>query len=218
MRHKSFKGFFLPRGLKIKWLHIDIAAPPPPPRPPTLQEIEMQRRAQRAEERFQRRRTRGDNIGDGGQRQDGRVEDDSDDEADRDTLPGYKADVTAPVYMEEWREQAVERGEVPEIDAETADAIRAAGVVPRTGEANGQTGDVAEEHIMSVAEYEARQRAGEGPVPEATERPAVAVAPAEESQSPTSAAAEAGSARPQPARVPSGVPPMYEVPLRDERN
>lgn len=230
MRHRSWKGFFLPKGLRIKWLGIDIAPPPPPPRAPTLQEIEMQRRAQRAEERFQRRRTRGDNIGDGGQRRDGRTEDESDDEADRDTLPGYKADVTAPVYLEEWREEAVERGDVPEIDPETADAIRAAGDVVRPGAEGAGTGDAGDERIMSVAEYEARQRAGpadddeharnstgilattpSAPAATTSAAPPAIQTPAEQSDTPPRS-----PLRPAVQRLPSGQPPMYEVNLRED--
>ena len=182
----------------------------------------MQRRAQRAEERFQRRRTRGDNIGEGGQRQDGGIDEDSDDEADRDTLPGYKADVTAPVYLEEWREQAVERGDVPEIDPETADAIRAAGDVPRSADANrseggsGDAGDAGEQRMLSVAEYEARQRATQGDQADAAQRPSVEVtAPTGVAESTPTESSTAVPARPQPARLHSGQPPMYEVPLRD---
>lgn len=225
MRHRSWKGFFLPRGLRIKWLGINIPAPPPPPRPPTLQEIEMQRRAQRAEERFQRRRTRGDNIGEGGQRQDGRTAEDSDDEADRDTLPGYKADVTAPVYLEEWREEAVQRGDVPEIDPETADAIRAAGDVVRSGEEGGNGSDAGEERILSVAEYEARQRAGgadeaeqQVPASSAPVSSSPTPAPVLATESAPGGAPQSHPRRPEPQRVPSGQPPMYEVDLSEERD
>jgi len=257
-RHKSFKGLFLPRGLRIKFLHIDISPPPPPPAQPTFREVELQRRARRAEERFQRRRTRGDNIGEGGQRIDGHeVDYDDDDGADRETLPGYKADATVPVYMEEWREQAVQRGEVPELDEETLDAIRRNGNVVREG-ADAATAGQRQDNPMSVAEYEARIRGEDvpttalgGPVGAAAtrdsldqdpEEPAArareAYPPQQQSNqtsrptSPAHAAAALGAAsraaspvpspavsrsasiaRPQPVRLHSGQPPMYEVPL-----
>lgn len=206
IRERSLRSFFLPKGLRIKWLGVDIKPPPPPPARPTPSELEQQRRARRAEERFQRRRTRGDNIGEGGQRQDGDVDYDDDDwsihlaadqelqgeegsegvpmqqrrrnrQADRESLPGYKADISAPVYLEEWRLQAEQQGTIPTIDPATEEAIRQSGPVIENGSATatggGPSGSAAagdgdisnhplreqeQDRIMSVAEYEARQR------------------------------------------------------------
>jgi hypothetical protein len=222
MRQRTFKGFFLPRGLRIKWLGIDIEAPPRPPPPPTILQLEETRRQRRAEERFQRRRTRGDNIGEGGQRIDANYDSDAEpeDRADRESLPGYKADTSAPVYLEEWREDAARDGVVPEIDEETADAIRRNGDVV----VNSAGADDGSDRMLSVAEYEARIR-GDTNAParhEASSTSAAAAAVVEQERqddvgeqtitrnplAPMPAGVEA-LRRPEMARLPSSGPPIY---------
>lgn len=226
MRQRTLKGFFLPRGLRIKWLGIDIKPPPRPTPPPTALELEATRRQRRAEERFQRRRTRGDAIGEGGQRTDANYDSDgepTDDRADRESLPGYKADTSAPVYLEEWRENAAQDGIVPEIDEETADAIR------RNGDVIMISTDAPDDNdrMLSVAEYEARIR-GDADAPTRPALPSSAsavpiAAPADEQErqddlgtqdmprnplAPMPAGVEA-LRRPDMARLPSSGPPIY---------
>lgn len=132
--------------------------------------MERERRQRRADERFQRRRTRGDNIASGGQRLDGGVRDEDDDAddyvngADRESLPGYKADTSAPIYLEEWRQQAVEDGRIESIDEETAEAVRRSGPVVEAGGGGGEQTSESNRggnasnggQLLSVAEYEAR--------------------------------------------------------------
>lgn len=161
----------------------DIIKITPPPAPPTgtvfMSDLEAQRqqarRARRAEERFQRRRTRGDNIGEGGQREDGFDSADDDDRAERETLPGYKADIRAPVYLEEWAPDTAH----PAIDHDDEDVAHA---LRESAAAAGSTLPIsstpntpgAEERMLSVEEYEARQRGEVLPSVDISHQPAPA--------------------------------------------
>ena len=215
----SKSSFFLPYGLNItirgKQL-IKIEPPPTPPQEEThLSRFETarqaERRARRAEERFQRRRTRGDNIAEGGQRQDTVDSDDDDDGADRETLPGYKSDIRAPIYLEEWRSQALEEGRVDDVDPEMAEALRqSAAESGQAGRSNtgAATTTAAADGILSVEEYEARQR-GET-VDHSTAREAT-VAPRPQ----TPIQVEASNSTATPSRSSSPVPALHqEAPTR----
>ena len=151
--------------MRIKWLHINIAPPPALPPPMQMTDLEAQRRNRRAEERFQRRRTRGDHVGEGGQRMDGFSGEDGDG-TEAEGLPGYKSDISAPVYLEEWRQQAVNEGAIDEeeVDPEIREAIRQSGPVLANNDQPRelQDGDIVNEQILSVLDYERRTR-GEAP-------------------------------------------------------
>lgn len=182
----------------------------------------MERRRRRAEERFQRRRTRGDDIGEGGQRLGGRDSLDDEDGADVESLPGYKADISAPIYLEEW--STTPAGQEAIYNAATASAAEGgAATTTAAAPATGST-NAANEGVMTTAQYEARIRGEAAPETEAAAPPTTTVPP---STSPAIASAEACPSsspasqpanpaveslrRPQPARMPSGNPPMYET-------
>ena len=159
-------------------------------------------------------------MADGGQRLDGRFSEDGDEDiAAGEGLPGYKADISAPVYLEEWRQQAVNEGAIDdEIDAETQEAIRQSRPLAEGEERQGTARDSnAGEPVLSVLDYERRIR-GEAPQ-QADEAVLETAVPSAEIVDrafypavPVPHATVRALRRPESVRVPFTGPPEYDNP------